>query len=207
MIAPDTASGPAFGKYKVEQGLSAPQGLLIIVLSSRATTSRAARTATYFFSFVQLIQDILHLVVMRPFLPIRQKNLFIPACVQCAIPKLVCLSVCPPVRLFVCLFVCLSVCLSVCLPVCRCMCNICRFYWLRRLHETGSTNPGAMGASGYELTRWTCFVACRGDGVAAPGCCGFCGLVWVRQNSVLSISLHFRIYRARTVSVGTVKGK
>ena len=44
-----------------------------------------------------------------------------------------------------------------------------------------STNPGSMEAGEYELTRGTCFLACRLDWTRSPGCCGFRGVFWVGQ--------------------------
>ena len=42
-----------------------------------------------------------------------------------------------------------------------------------------STNPVSMEAGEYGLTRGTCFVAHRLEGVAVAGCCGFRGVFWV----------------------------
>ena len=87
---------------------------------------------------------------MRPFSNFRQKNPFIPGCVQGAIIQLVCLSDCA----YVCvIFVVFSDCESCTRPI--------------------STNPGSMEASEYGLTHEACFVARSLEVVAVAG------LVWI----------------------------
>ena len=45
-----------------------------------------------------------------------------------------------------------------------------------------STNPGSMEAGEYGLRRGTCFVAHVSRWSRSPGCCGFCGAFWMRQD-------------------------
>ena len=92
-------------------------------------------------------------------MPIGQKSLFIPGCVQGAIFKLVCL--------------------------CMCMCNIVFFTGCEICTRPISTNPGSMDAGEYGLkrvgrvssqavSRWS----------RSAGCCGFRGVFWVRRDFV-----------------------
>ena len=90
---------------------------------------------------------------MRPFCAYRQKNYFMPGCLQSAIIQLFCLSVC------------------VCATFSELIdCENCT--------RPISTNPGSMEAGEYWLTRGTCFIARRLEVIAVAGllCMSWCVL-------------------------------
>ena len=77
------------------------------------------------------------------------------------------------------------------------VCNIRRFYRLRKLHEADFTNPISMEAGEYGLTRGTCFFRAVSRWSRSPGCCGFSVMVRFGWGDFFPV-FFFRFFFLRT---------